>query len=99
MLVITRRAFESVVIGGSIKVTVLGNKHGGTRLSIEAPREVSIMREELLPLGIAEKREGVKVYLIRSPKGHQYASLEPLPWSENGEKVVGEGVVYVEGEA
>ena len=87
MLVITRRAFESVMIGDSIKVTVLGHRHGGTRLSIEAPREVSIMREELLPLGIAETREPAELlYEIQTPNGVYYAR-ENKPWP--GEKCIG----------
>ncbi len=48
MLVLTRRLGESIVIGENIIVTVLSVKGGQVRLGIEAPKEVSIQREELL---------------------------------------------------
>lgn len=48
MLVLTRRMGETLVVGDDIKVTIVGVKGGQVRLGIEAPREVSIQREELL---------------------------------------------------
>jgi len=48
MLILTRRKEESVIINGNIKVTVLGMFRGQVRLGFEAPKEVVIMREELL---------------------------------------------------
>ena len=48
MLVLTRRAGETLMIGDDIKVTVVGIKSGQVRLGIEAPKEVQIQREELL---------------------------------------------------
>jgi carbon storage regulator len=48
MLVLTRRAEESVVIGGNIIVTVLGVEGEKVKLGIDAPREVTILRNELL---------------------------------------------------
>ena len=48
MLVLTRRTEESVVIGGNITVTVLGVEGEKVKLGIDAPREVTILRSELL---------------------------------------------------
>lgn len=48
MLVLTRTAGESVQIGDDIIVTILENKHGKSRVGITAPRDVKIMRTELL---------------------------------------------------
>ncbi len=48
MLVLTRRTEESVVIGGNIIVTVLGVEGEKVKLGIDAPREVTILRNELL---------------------------------------------------
>jgi carbon storage regulator len=47
MLVLSRRREESLVIDGVIRITILD---GGnvTRLGIDAPRSVSIVRSELL---------------------------------------------------
>lgn len=47
MLVITRCKDESFFVNGNIKVTILGTGTK-TRIGIEAPEEVSIVREELL---------------------------------------------------
>ncbi len=47
MLVISRRAGESVVIGDDVVVTVLSTSGNQVRLGITAPRQVSIHREEV----------------------------------------------------
>lgn len=47
MLVIARKPGERVLIGDQIKITVVKLSGGGVRLGIEAPPEMSIMREEL----------------------------------------------------
>jgi carbon storage regulator len=47
MLVLTRRAGESVVIGDDIVITVLEARGDVIRLGISAPREVQVHREEV----------------------------------------------------
>ena len=47
MLVLTRKAGQSVVVGNSIRVTIVETSAGGVRLGFEAPAEVSIYREEI----------------------------------------------------
>lgn len=47
MLILTRRIGESVVIGDKISVTVLGVKGNQVRLGVDAPRDVSVHREEI----------------------------------------------------
>ena len=47
MLVLSRRMGEALVIGGNIKLTVLGVSGGQVRIGIEAPREISVHREEI----------------------------------------------------
>lgn len=48
MLVLTRRASESILIGDDIKVTVLAVTAGGVRIGIDAPRDKRINREEIV---------------------------------------------------
>ena len=48
MLVLTRKPGERLVIGNNIVVTVVSVRNGQVRLGFEAPREVSIRREEIV---------------------------------------------------
>ncbi len=47
MLILTRRVGESVVIGDDVTITVLGVKGNQTRIGVDAPREVTVHREEI----------------------------------------------------
>jgi len=47
MLVLTRRAKQSVMIGDDIVVTVLEVRGDQVRIGIEAPRSVTVHREEV----------------------------------------------------
>lgn len=49
MLVLSRKLGEKIYIGDNICITVVDIDRGKIRLGIEAPRDVSIMRAELLP--------------------------------------------------
>ena len=48
MLVLSRRESEGLWIDGRIYIKVLELKRGRTKLGIEAPEEVPVIREELL---------------------------------------------------
>lgn len=47
MLILTRKVGESVLIGDGIKVSVLAVKGNQVRVGIDAPKEVSVHREEV----------------------------------------------------
>ncbi|BCJ53832.1 carbon storage regulator [Actinoplanes sp. NBRC 14428] len=47
MLVLTRRAGESVIIGDDVVVTVLEARGDVIRIGIKAPRDVQVHREEV----------------------------------------------------
>ncbi len=47
MLILTRRVGEKVMIGDDVSVTVLRVKGNQVRLGIEAPKSVSVQREEI----------------------------------------------------
>ncbi len=50
MLVLSRRAGESILIGGDVEVIILGTDGGQFRVGIRAPREITVLRKELLPI-------------------------------------------------
>jgi carbon storage regulator CsrA len=47
MLILTRRVGESVIIGDDVVVTLLGINGNQARLGIDAPKSVSVHREEI----------------------------------------------------
>ena len=49
MLVLTRKLMEKLFIGDDICVTVVRLEGGQVRLGIDAPREVAVVRAELVP--------------------------------------------------
>jgi carbon storage regulator len=47
MLILTRRVGESVMIGDGIAITILDVKGSQVRVGVQAPKEVSVHREEI----------------------------------------------------
>ncbi|AIR90203.1 carbon storage regulator CsrA [Pseudomonas cremoricolorata] len=47
MLILTRKAGETIVINDNIRVTVLQTKCGQVRIGVEAPGDVPVHRSEI----------------------------------------------------
>jgi carbon storage regulator len=47
VLILTRRAGETLMIGDDISVTILGINGNQVRIGISAPRNVDVYREEI----------------------------------------------------
>lgn len=48
MLIITRKKGESLMIDDDIEITISKIEDGSVKIGIQAPKEVSILRKELL---------------------------------------------------
>lgn len=47
MLILTRKVGESIIIGDSVQIKVLGMRAGQVKIGIEAPKELSVHRREV----------------------------------------------------
>ena len=58
MLILTRRAGETLMVGDEVTVTVLGVQGNQVRLGINALKSVAVLREEIYKR-IQRERQGV----------------------------------------
>ncbi len=80
MLVLTRRANQSIMIGHDIVVTVLEVRGDQVRLGIKAPRSIDVHREEIFAQLQQANRDAVK------PTKQALESLQEFtqPGDDNG---------------
>jgi carbon storage regulator len=57
MLILTRRVGETLMVGDDVTVTVLGVKGNQVRIGVNAPKDVSVHREEIYQRIQKEKSE------------------------------------------
>lgn len=55
MLCLTRKIGERIKVGPDVWITLVAVEHGRAIIGLEAPKEVGIFREEILP--VPEQRQ------------------------------------------
>jgi carbon storage regulator len=61
MLVLSRQSDETIVIGDNIRVTIVEVRGDKVRIGIEAPRDVSVHRQEIYDAIRRDAQSGMKV--------------------------------------
>ena len=87
MLVLTRKLMEKLFIGDDICLTVVRLEGGQVRLGIEAPREVPVVRSELVPGRLAARGKaapGARLGPIPPPSTHPRRGHHGSEGSSNG---------------
>ena len=54
MLVLTRKQGQRILIGEDIAITIVALGRGKVRIGVDAPKDVTIVREELDPLAVPD---------------------------------------------
>lgn len=77
MLVLTRRANESIKIGDDITVTILAVTPSGVRVGIDAPRDQRINRAEIVLAVGDENQDAVQSAAAGSAEAALLSALGP----------------------
>ncbi len=72
MLVLTRKAGESILIGHDIRVRIVSSSGAHARIAIEAPDDITILREEVYERIAEANREAARM----NDAGEQGVSFE-----------------------
>ncbi len=59
MLILSRKAGETVIIANNIHITVVEVKDGQVKIGIDAPKDISIFRQEVYELIQEENKRAV----------------------------------------
>jgi carbon storage regulator len=76
LLVLGRKKNESLVIGDNIVITILGVEGDQVKIGIQAPREITIVREELLRAVQEQSQKAADLQLLKMQD--QFQALKSL---------------------
>lgn len=81
MLVLARKVDESIVIGDSIVLTILAIEGEQVKIGVKAPREVTILRQEVFQA--VQDQIKIQELLAEKPKPAGFEQLRKLLASES----------------
>ncbi len=84
MLILRRKSGESLLIGDSIKLTVMDVYEGGVRIAIDAPRSVTVLRSELVQAADANRDAAVSRGQARPKELMKLIGGAPAPSPDAG---------------
>lgn len=61
MLVVKRKKGESILIGDNIEINIVSVDSGSVKISINAPKNITVLRKELYKQVEAENRKAIEV--------------------------------------
>ena len=73
MLILSRKPGDAILIGDGIRVVVVSSDRRGVRLGIEAPSDVTILREEIVEQITEENRRA-----SATPEASEWLDLVPI---------------------
>ena len=82
MLILTRRIGEKLIIGDNVTVTMLGVKGRQVRIGIDAPRDVTVHREEIYQRVLKEQKSLKRNNWVRIPAPTAQATTRTLSLSD-----------------
>jgi len=82
MLILTRKLGEKIAIGNDITIVISEISGTHVKIGIEAPRKVSIYREEILTRTIQQNKaaSGIQRSQLEKVLQKQFKTASPSPW-------------------
>ena len=86
MLILSRKIEESIIVGDTIRIKILGIQEGQVKIGIEAPKEIKVHRSE-----VYEQIQKENVEASRAEKGSASEAATILRKKNVGKEKLGSG--------